>query len=79
MSPRQSKPPTVVFGQRVRERRHELGWTLEYLGEVSGIHWSYLGQIERGTRNLSLNNIVRLAYALDINPGDLVDSLTPTD
>ena len=79
MSPRSVQPPPVIFGQRVRQRRHDLGWTLEYLGDVSGIHWSYLGQIERGTRNLSLNNIVRLAYALDINPAKLVDGLRPVD
>ena len=77
MSPRQPRPPRVVFGERVRARRHELGWTLEYLGDVSGMHWSYIGQIERGTRNLSLDNIVRLAYALDVNPGRLMDGIKP--
>lgn len=65
------------FGRRVRARRSELGLTLEELGEVSGLHWTYLSQVELGKRNLSFGTIVRLAAALDINPGDLMDGLKP--
>jgi transcriptional regulator with XRE-family HTH domain len=67
------------FGQRVRRRRERLGWTQEYLAEVTGLHWTYIGQIERGRRNLTLINIVRLAKGLGIKPGKLMDGLEPTD
>jgi transcriptional regulator with XRE-family HTH domain len=41
------------------------------------MHWTYIGSIERGERNLSLVNIVRLARALGIGPEELVRGLRP--
>jgi transcriptional regulator with XRE-family HTH domain len=72
--PRKPSPPDplAVFGGRVRARRHELGWTLEQLGEASGLHWTYIGQVERGVRNLSLLNILKVAEALGVNPAAAV-------
>jgi transcriptional regulator with XRE-family HTH domain len=67
---------TVVFGQRVRTRRQALGWSQERLAEEAGIHWTYVGQIERGRRNVTLHNILRLAQGLGCNPAELVDGLT---
>jgi transcriptional regulator with XRE-family HTH domain len=70
------QPPAVVeFGVRVRRRRHELGWSLEELGERSGLHWTYIGSVERGRRNVSLVNILRLADALTMDPGKLLAGL----
>lgn len=66
-----------TFGRRVRARRTELGLTLEELGEVSGLHWTYLSQIELGKRNISFGTIVRLAAALGSNPGELMNGLKP--
>ena len=63
------------FGQRVRARRHELGLTLEQLAERADMHWTYVGSIERGTRNPTLRNILRLAAALKTDPADLVRGL----
>lgn len=78
MSPaREPLAATRVFGERVRAQRQLLGWTLEQLGDASGLHWTYIGQVERGSRNLSLNNILRLAAALDVNPAVLVAGLEP--
>lgn len=71
------KKALLAFGQRVREARHDMEWTLEDLAEVSGLHWTYVGQVERGRRNISLLNILRLAEALDVNPSELVDRLRP--
>lgn len=63
------------FGRRVRARRLELEWTIERLAEHSGLHWTYVGSIERGRRNVSLKNIVILAAALGLDPGDLLRGL----
>ncbi|WED92120.1 helix-turn-helix domain-containing protein [Mycobacteroides chelonae] len=45
-------------------RRHELGLSQEKAAEVIGLHWTYLGQVERGRRNITLNNIVKIARGL---------------
>ena len=52
------------FGYAVKCRREELGQTQEDLAELSGIHRTYVSDVERGTRNLSLVNIERIAEAL---------------
>ncbi|WP_280527804.1 helix-turn-helix domain-containing protein [Actinomyces bowdenii] len=74
------KPPlsaaTGEFGRRVRARREQLGLSQEALAERAGLHWTYVGQVERGRRNLSLHNLLRLAQALDTDPGELVRGMT---
>lgn len=57
-------------------RRHELGLSQEKAAEVIGLHWTYLGQVERGRRNITLNNIVKIAAGLGVDPGDLVKELS---
>lgn len=69
-------PATEVFGQRVRARRQELGKSQERLADDAGVHWTFVGQVERGRRNLSLHNILKLATGLEIDPGELVRGLT---
>jgi transcriptional regulator with XRE-family HTH domain len=68
---------TRAFGQRVRSRRHELELSQEALAANAGLHWTFVGQVERGRRNLTLHNILKLAAALKIDPGDLVHGLKP--
>jgi transcriptional regulator with XRE-family HTH domain len=63
-------PPTevlVAFGRAVRRLRVERGWSQERLAEVTGIHRTYVGDVERGLRNVSLVNIERLARALSVD------------
>lgn len=55
-----------TFGLRVRAGRHRLGLTLRALASKAGIHWTYLGQVERGERNVSLHTILAIARALGI-------------
>lgn len=78
MGPRAETPAMAEFGRRVRVVRQDRAWSLETLGERSGLHWTYIGQVERGRRNISLLNIVRLAQALEVNPGELLDGLGAT-
>jgi len=70
---------TEAFGQRVREHRHRLGLSQEKLAVVAGLHWTFVGQVERGQRNLSLHNLLKLAAALDVDPGVLVQGLRPPE
>lgn len=66
-----------ALGARVRERRQALGLSQEALGDVSGLHWTFVGQVERGQRNISLHNLLRLAQALEVDPAELVQGLEP--
>jgi len=59
------------FGFAVKARREALGLTQEDLAEKARIHRTYLSDVERGTRNLSLVNIERLALALALSLSDL--------
>ena len=59
------------FGFAVRMRREELNLTQEDLAHKAGIHRTYLSDIERGSRNVALINIERLAKALSMSLSEL--------
>lgn len=61
-----------AFGKRVREFREDMDMTQEELGDRAGMHFTYIGQVERGLRNISLVNIVKLAKALKVSGDDLL-------
>lgn len=65
----------VVFGATLRGFREEQGLTQEALAERADLHTNYVSSVERGERNLSLFNIVRLAYALNLDVSELVKTL----
>lgn len=68
---------TRVFGDRVRDRRQELGLSQEAAAVRCGIHWTQLGKVERGQRSLRLETIVKIASGLDVDAGELVSGLPP--
>jgi transcriptional regulator with XRE-family HTH domain len=61
------------FGKNVRRIRHAAGLSQEELALRSGLDRSFVGQVERGERNISLTNIYRLATALKIEPSVLLE------
>lgn len=63
--------PKKQFGKRLRTIRKEKGWSQEELGFRAGLHRTYIGAIERGEQNVSIENIYKLAKALNINAKDL--------
>lgn len=77
MGSRQRTAVAEEFGRRVRARRLDLSLSQEALAERAGMHWTYLGSVERGERNIALMNIVRLASALGIDCAELVAGLKP--
>lgn len=66
---------SVAFGLRVRRKREERGISQETLAEYANLHRTYIGGVERGERNVSLVNILRIADALGVDASDLVRGL----
>lgn len=63
------------FGELIRERRKQTGLSQEDLGFECGLHRTYIGSIERGETNLTLENIAVLAVILHCEICDLMPSL----
>ncbi len=63
----------AAFGARVRELRLEAGMTQEALAEASGLHPTFISNVERGYRVPTLPTVVRVARGLCVLPSDLVN------
>ncbi|MEU4339494.1 helix-turn-helix transcriptional regulator [Micromonospora lupini] len=59
------------FGQRVRDLRQARRLSQEELAELAGVHRTYVSSLERGQRNVGLDNILAIAAALGVPPSDL--------
>jgi len=60
-----------LVGQRIRSLRKERGLSQEQLGEKGGFHYSYIGQVERGEKNVSLLNLAKISEALEVSLSQL--------
>src|ERR1035438_743305 len=65
----------MLWGKRVRELRAARKWSQEEFAHVSGLHRTYIGQIERGEKNISFDNLSRVAGALGVNLSALLEGL----
>ena len=63
----------VRFGKAVREERLKLGLSQEELAERAGVHRTYIGMIERAEKNITLENIEKLAKALKLSVSKLLE------
>lgn len=68
---RTSNHRRAAFGRRVRVLRVAQGMSQERLAEAAGMHRTYLSGLERGLRNVGLDNIFALADALNVDPCNL--------
>ena len=62
----------TAFGAAVRARRTARGWSQEEFADRVGLHRTYIGDVERGERNIGLLNIGRIAAALELPLADLL-------
>ena len=70
-----SSTAATEFGARIRARRQRLGISQETLADLSAMHWTAVGRLERGLGNPTLAVILRIAAGLDIDPAELVAGL----
>lgn len=65
----------TLFGLTIKKIRKEKNISQEKLAEMTGLHRTYISEIERGTRNLSLLNINKLSIALNLTNSELFSIL----
>jgi transcriptional regulator with XRE-family HTH domain len=77
--PSELRPPTgrpengrKIFAQNIRHLRLQRGWSQEALAARAGIHRNYMGSVERGERNVAIDNICRIAWALGVPAFELI-------
>lgn len=64
-----------IVGQRIRNYRIQKGLSQEKLAELSGCHPTYIGQIERGEKNATLESIEKISFALNVSLSKLFEKL----
>ncbi len=65
-----------ALGQRIRGHRQRRGLSQEKLAELAGCHSTYIGQIERGEKNATIESIEKIALALKISLSELFEALS---
>jgi transcriptional regulator with XRE-family HTH domain len=65
----------ILLGKRVHELRAAKGWSQEEFAHVSGLHRTYVGQIERGEKNISFGNLSKISGVLGVTLSELLSGL----
>lgn len=63
-----------IFATNLRKARLSKGMSQEALAEIAGLHRTYVGSVERGERNISIDNMEKLAEAFGLKIQDLLDN-----
>ena len=69
-------PVLVEIGSRLQKLRRQKGISQEALANLAGLHRTYLGMVERGERNVTVVNLLRITTAIDVSPGAVLEGLT---
>lgn len=64
-----------IVGQRIRKYRTAKGLSQEKLAELSGCHPTYVGQIERGEKNVTIESVEKIAVALGVSLATIFENL----
>ena len=71
--PQEAHRELRLLGDGIRRSRNVLHLSQEKFAELCGLHRTYVGQVERGEKNISFANILRIAKALRVKPSRLFD------
>ena len=63
------------FGQKIKKLRQDKKLSQEAFAEIVGVHRTYIGMIERGEKNITLENINKLAIAFNVSLSELFKNL----
>ncbi|WP_340026422.1 helix-turn-helix transcriptional regulator [Paenibacillus sp. FSL K6-1096] len=76
----ESKPELIKrIGERIRRLRKEMNLSQEQLAERSGLHTNYVGQVERGEKNLTLETLEKVVTGLNISLQELFRYIGPME
>lgn len=65
----------LTFGMKVKNLRNELNLSQEELAAKAGLHRTYIGMIERGEKNITLTNILKISAALNVKASNLLENI----
>ncbi|MFA6458930.1 MAG: helix-turn-helix transcriptional regulator [Candidatus Paceibacterota bacterium] len=63
----------IFLGKKIREKRDKMGVTQEEMGKIMKMHRTYVGMVERGEKNISVQNLKRFSVALKVKMSELID------
>lgn len=66
------------LGNRIRQIRKDHGLSLEQLGELAGLHPNYIGQVERGEKNVTVESLEKIARGLGVSLQELFQYVDPS-
>ena len=65
-----------IIGDRIRAYRNQKGWSQEYLAEKADVHHTYIGQLERGEKNATIESISKIDGALGVSLSRLFENIS---
>ena len=66
----------VKLGNKIRELRIARGYSQEGVADAAGMGRTYMGRVERGEQNISIQNLIQIAFALNVEVSELIPKLT---
>ena len=72
MARRRKISARITFARNIRRARLAQGLSQEELAELAALHRTYVGSVERAERNVSIDNMERIAHALGVRVADLL-------
>lgn len=66
---------SIEIGRRLRAYRQRMGFTQEELAEKAGVHYTYIGQVERGEKNLTISSLEKISHSLQISISVLFEDI----
>ena len=70
---KEKHPNLIKIGSKIRELRLAKGYSQERIADAAGMGRTYMGRVERGEQNISIQNLIQIAFALNVE----VDMLIP--